>query len=201
MEGKLLVQLARKTVEKKVITKKKLNLPKNLPAKFLIPSGIFVTINIIQNGKKNLRGCIGYPYSVKPLAQALIDSAINAATQDPRFLPLSKHELDKVIFEISILTPPQEIRVNNPKEYPSKINVGEDGLILERGIFKGLLLPQVPIEWNWSEEDFLCQCCMKAGLPPDCWLLPGTKLFKFKAIIFEEDKPRGEVKQKTLSGA
>ena len=75
-----------------------------------------------------------------------------------------------------------------------------DGLIVERGMYKGLLLPQVPVEWEWNEEEFLCQCCGKAGLPADCWLMNGTKVYKFQAIIFEEEKPKGEVKNKTLGG-
>jgi hypothetical protein len=97
-----------------------------------------------------------------------------------------------------VLTPPQLIEVKKPTEYAAKIKVGKDGLIVERGMFKGLLLPQVPVEWKWDEEEFLCQCCIKAGLPPDNWLLEGTKIYKFQAIIFEEEKPRGEVKRKTL---
>jgi hypothetical protein len=88
--------------------------------------------------------------------------------------------------------------VKKPTEYAAKIKVGKDGLIVERGMFKGLLLPQVPVEWKWDEEEFLCQCCIKAGLLPDNWLLEGTKIYRFQAIIFEEEKPRGEVKRKNL---
>jgi len=90
--------------------------------------------------------------------------------------------------------------VEKPSQYPSKIKVGEDGLIVEKNVFKGLLLPQVPVEWKWDNEQFLCQCCIKAGLPPDCWLLEDTKIYKFQAIIFEEEKPRGEVKHKAIGG-
>jgi hypothetical protein len=105
-----------------------------------------------------------------------------------------------VVFEVSVLTPPELIKVSKTNEYPSKIKIGEDGLIVERGMFKGLLLPQVPVEWGWDEEEFLCQCCIKAGLPPDNWLLKDTKIYKFQAIIFEEEKPNGEVKRKILGG-
>ena len=91
------------------------------------------------------------------------------------------------------------MEVTNPKEYLSKIKVGEDGLIVERGYYKGLLLPQVPVEWGWCEEEFLCQCCIKAGLPPDTWLTKDVKIYKFKAIIFEEETPMGEVKRVQLS--
>jgi uncharacterized protein (TIGR00296 family) len=129
----------------------------------------------------------------------VIDSAINAATQDPRFYPLTLDELSKVVFEVSVLTPPESVEVKNPKEYLNKIKVGQDGLIVEQGFYRGLLLPQVPIEWGWCEEEFLCQCCIKAGLPPDSWLTKGTKIYKFRAIIFEEATPFGEVKRVNLN--
>lgn len=199
-EGKILVKLARKAVEEYLKTRKRIKIPEDLSPKLLKRCGVFVTINSVKNGEKELRGCIGFPYPTMPLAQAVIEAAISSATQDPRFYPLSLGELDKVVFEVSVLTPPQEVEVKKPSEYPSKIKVGRDGLIVERDMFKGLLLPQVPVEWEWDEEEFLCQCCLKAGLPPDNWLLNGTKIYKFSAIIFEEEKPNGEVKRKPLGG-
>lgn len=199
-EGKFLVRLARKAVNEYLENKKQIKAPEDTSQKLSQPCGVFVTINSIKSGDKKLRGCIGYPYPTTPLTQAVIESAINAATQDPRFYPISLDELETVVFEVSVLTPPQIIKVEKPSQYPSKIKVGEDGLIVEKNIFKGLLLPQVPIEWKWDNEQFLCQCCIKAGLPPDCWLLKDTKIYKFQAIIFEEEKPRGEVKHKALGG-
>ena len=141
----------------------------------------------------SLRGCIGFPYPVYPLVRAVIEAAVESATRDPRFPPMTMHELDNVVFEVSVLTEPKLIEVKSPTEYPSKIKIGEDGLIVERGFYKGLLLPQVPVEWGWDEEEFLCQCCMKAGLPPDYWLLKGTKLYKFSSVIAEELEPNGRV--------
>ena len=199
-EGKLLVKLARKAVEEHLKTGKQIDAPKDASQKLLQPCGVFVTINSTEHGEKKLRGCIGYPYPTTPLIQAVIESAINSATQDPRFRPISSSELEDVVFEVSVLTPPQIIKAEKPSQYPSKIKVGKDGLIVEKGIFKGLLLPQVPVEWKWDNEEFLCQCCIKAGLPPDCWLLRGTKIYKFQAIIFEEEKPRGKVQRKALGG-
>jgi uncharacterized protein (TIGR00296 family) len=199
-EGKFLVEIARKAVEEYLKTKKHIRAPESLSKNLLQPCGVFVTINRLENGEKKLRGCIGYPYPTTPLVQAVIDSAINAATQDTRFRPLSQGELDKLVFEVSVLTPPQMVEVKKPKEYPTQIKVGEDGLIVERGMYKGLLLPQVPVEWEWDEEEFLCQCCVKAGLSPDYWLIEGTRIYKFQAIVFEEEKPRGEVKRRILSG-
>ena len=194
-EGKFLIQLARNAVKEKLEKGKTILPPKETPKKFFEQCGVFVTISSLKNGKKELRGCIGYPYPTSPLVEAVIDSAINAATQDPRFEPLSLKELGKVIFEVSVLTPPEQVEVKNPKEYLNKIKVGEDGLIVERGYYRGLLLPQVPVEWGWCEEEFLCQCCVKAGVPPDSWLTKDAKIYKFKAIIFEEETPLGEVKR------
>ncbi|MEM3665565.1 MAG: TIGR00296 family protein [Candidatus Bathyarchaeia archaeon] len=199
-EGEFLVKLARRAVEVFLKNGIYITVPENISEKLLQPCGVFVTINTLRNGEKELRGCIGYPYPTTPLAQAVIESAINSATQDPRFHPLSLNELSKVVFEVSVLTPPQVVEAEKPREYIAKIQVGRDGLIVERGIYKGLLLPQVPVEWEWDEEEFLCQCCLKAGLPPDCWLLKGTKIYTFQAIIFEEEKPNGEVRCKTLGG-
>ena len=197
-EGKFLIQLARNTVNEYLKTGKTVKLPENTPKRLFEHCGVFVTINSLKKGEKHLRGCIGYPYPTNPLAEAVVDSAINAATQDPRFRPLSLKELDEVVFELSVLTPPEQIEVKNPQEYLAKVKVGEDGLIVEKGMFKGLLLPQVPVEWGWCEEEFLCQCCVKAGLPPDSWLTKGAKIYKFSAIIFEEKTPKGEVERKLI---
>jgi uncharacterized protein (TIGR00296 family) len=199
-EGTLLVDLARKAVEHYLKTGKSLDVPENLSKKLLQPCGVFVTINSVTGEEKELRGCIGFPYPTMPLAQAVIDSAINAATQDPRFPPLSLNELEHVVFEVSVLTPPKLIEVKNPRDYGSQITVGEDGLIVERGVYKGLLLPQVPVEWGWDAQEFLCQCCNKAGLLADYWLRQGTKIYKFQAIIYEEEKPRGSITQKNFGG-
>jgi len=197
-EGKFLVGFARKAVEKYLQNRRRLNVPSNVSEKLFQPCGVFVTINALTGEEKELRGCIGYPYPTIPLVEAVVESAISSATQDPRFYPLSLNELDNVVFEVSVLTPPQLITAKKASEYPTKIKVGKDGLIVERGMFKGLLLPQVPVEYKWDEEEFLCQCCIKAGLPPDNWLLDGTKIYKFQAIVFEEEKPRGTVKRKSL---
>ena len=198
-EGKFLSQLARNAVKEYLATGKTVKTPENTPKKLFEHCGVFVTINSLKNGEKILRGCIGYPNPTKPLAEAVIDSAISAATRDPRFHPLSLKEFGNVVFEVSVLTPPELIEVKKPEEYVAKIKVGEDGLIVEKGFFKGLLLPQVPVEWGWCEEEFLCRCCVKAGLPPDSWLTKGAKIYKFSAIIFEEETPQGEVKRLHLS--
>ena len=197
-EGNFLVNLAKKAVLQKITFGETIQPPKNTPQQLLNHAGVFVTINAFKNNKKKLRGCMGYPYPTHILVKALIDSAINAALYDPRFIPISQNELNNLIFEISVLTPPKIIDVNNPTEYPKHVTIGQDGLIVERGPNKGLLLPQVPAEWGWNKEEFISQCCIKAGLTPDSWMNESTKLYKFKALIFEEQTPQGKIKRKPL---
>jgi len=198
-EGEFLLKLARRAVEEYLKTGKIIKMPDDVSPKLKERCGVFVTINSIRGRKRELRGCIGFPYPTTLLAQAVIESAVSSATQDPRFHPMSRGELDHVVFEVSVLTPPEPVETENPRDYCSKIKVGRDGLIVERSYCKGLLLPQVPVEWRWDEEAFLCQCCIKAGLPPDSWLLKETKIYKFQAIIFEEKSPKGEVELKEIA--
>jgi hypothetical protein len=190
-DGKKLVKLARQTVED-YLKNNKLVLKKT---EFNKKSGIFVSIHTYPDHE--LRGCIGYPYPDLTLGEALQKASISAAFQDPRFPPLTEEEFDNIVFEISVLTEPELIVVKNPKEYLKKIEIGKDGLIAEYGFCKGLLLPQVSLEFKpkWDVETFLQQTCVKSGLVPDMWLDAKTKIYKFQAQIFREKKPRGEIIQ------
>ncbi|MGQ9721400.1 MAG: TIGR00296 family protein [Candidatus Jordarchaeum sp.] len=199
-EGRFLVKLARRAVETYVKEEVKIEVPQDTPERLLEKSGVFVTLNTVSPGSdKRLRGCIGFPLPHFPLAQAVIESAISAATMDPRFPPVREEELDNIVVEVTVLTPPVLIEVKDPKDYPKKVKVGRDGLVVERGSYKGLLLPQVPVDWNWDEEEFLCECCIKAGLPPDSWYDKKTKIYSFKGIIYEEESPHGEVEERSLT--
>lgn len=140
----------------------------------LAKKGAFVTL------KKNdrLRGCIGFTEPVFPLYETIIRAAIYAACRDHRFSPVSADELEDLEIEISVLTTPQRIR------NPQLIEVGRHGLIISKGDNKGLLLPQVPVENNWSREEFLAQACLKAGLSRNSWKT-GVDIFIFEAIVFD----------------
>lgn len=200
-DGAFLVKLARKAVIYFLDTNGEiLDIdPNNVSNMLKRNSGVFVTIYRVALGKnekvvgKDLRGCIGYPYPIKPLYKAVIDVAINAAFNDPRFPPLRRDELNSVIFEVTVLTPPEEIIVNTPLEYLRKIRIGRDGLIIEKGIYRGLLLPQVPVEYSWNVEEYLMHLCLKAGLPPNAWLDREVKIYRFEGIIFTETKPNGPI--------
>ena len=197
-DGKFLVNLARMAVTEYLKKGKVLRVPDSVPSKLMKKCGVFVTLNSINKGEKALRGCIGLPYPTTPLSEGVIEASISAATHDPRFPKVALKELDNIVFEVSILTPPERVEVEKTTDYPSKIKVGRDGLIVEQSFCKGLLLPQVPIEYKWEEEEFLCQCSMKAGLPPDSWLLKDAKVYRFQAIIFEEVSPKGQITLKKI---
>jgi len=195
-QGKKAVYYARSVIENFVRDKK---IPENnLENVFGEKHGAFVTINTYPD--HNLRGCIGIPLPVMSLKKAIEEGA-SSATNDPRFPSLSETELDNIIIEVTILGVPKEIKVDEPKEYLSNIEIGRDGLIVEKGFNKGLLLPQVPVEQKWNKEDFLSHTCIKAGLMPDAWFDRDTKISKFSGQIFYEIKPRGEIKEKKLDGS
>ncbi len=193
-DGEKLVKASRTIVTEYLKNNKKLNFDKEFETMFSFKSGVFVTLNT----SKGLRGCIGFPLPDKKLFNALYDASIAAATEDPRFSPVKPEELDEIIFEVTVLTPPIIVHVKNTEEYPSKIKVGRDGLIVKHSIYSGLLLPQVPIEYNWSEKEFLEYTCEKAGLPRDFWKKNDTEISKFEGIVFKEEKPNGKVIRKNL---
>lgn len=138
--------------------------------------GAFVTLTI----RGDLRGCIGHVAAVEPLIASVADNAQAAGLQDPRFPPVTPHELESITIEVSALTPMQP--VGNPED----IEVGRHGLMITKGHCRGLLLPQVPVEWGWEREEFLAQTCVKAGLPPNAWK-QGATLECFEAEVFGEN--------------
>jgi uncharacterized protein (TIGR00296 family) len=194
-KGSFLVKLSRTAVEEYLKSGVKIAPPENTPPELFENRGVFVTIKTFPGNE--LRGCIGYPEPVMPLVLATIDAAISAATRDPRFYPVRPEELPNLVFEVTVLTPPEPIDAP-PEELPNRIKVGRDGLIVRCGFASGLLLPQVPVEWGWNETEFLSQTCMKAGLPPNCWLDPRCKFFKFQGQIFTELEPYGEVVEEKI---
>jgi uncharacterized protein len=199
-EGRVLVQLARLAATSYIESKTIIKPPQDAPAKLLRKSGIFVTLNATKPTHE-LRGCIGFPYPTEPLASATIKAAIYAATEDPRFPPVSLRELkDSIVVEITALTEPRALKTSNRRSIPELIQVGRHGLIVARGNDSGLLLPQVATEWKWDASEFLMNCCLKAGLPPDSWLLDGVEIKTFEGEIFEEVEPAGEVRRKSVGG-
>ncbi len=190
-QGEKLVKLARKSAEYAVASG--IRLGETCDDKELLEErGVFVTLHSFP--KKELRGCIGMPYAVKPLWGAVLEMAVEAAVHDPRFPPITGKELGETIVEVSVLTQPEKILCEK-KKLPKFVKIGEDGLIIQRGHHSGLLLPQVAKEQKWDSEEFLNQCCVKADLMENMWQSKETKVFKFQAQIFSEIEPKGEIEE------
>ncbi|MBN2157368.1 MAG: TIGR00296 family protein [Candidatus Lokiarchaeota archaeon] len=202
-EGIFLVRLARMSLETYLKNQQKIQVPLETPLKLKSNSGVFVTLNIYrQNVERfDLRGCIGRPYPHQPLAEAVIEAAIDSGVHDPRFPSVSPAELGDIIVEVTALTPPVEIKVNSPEGRLNAIEIGKDGIIIQdnKGSRGALFLPQVPVEWNWTKEEYLSRLCEKAGLPQHIWKdVHITRLSKFQGEIFSETSPNGDVIRKIL---
>ena len=188
-DGAVLVKTARKAVTEFLSNGNRIKLESDIEEKFSFNSGVFVTLN----NPGGLRGCIGFPMPEKKLSHAIIEGAIAAATEDPRFPSVKTNELNDIVFEVTVLTTPVEIDVSDPTEYLEKIKVGRDGLIIRHSFSSGLLLPQVPVEYGWDVEEFLQHTCEKAGLSRDTWKNESVKIEKFEGIIFKEETPNGAI--------
>jgi hypothetical protein len=178
-KGKLLLSLARESISCCFNNK---NPDTGKVEKFSEKQGVFVTLH--KNNE--LRGCIGFPEPIFPLYKAVVKAAIAAAFEDPRFPPLQKQEFKDIKIELSVLTVPELIKVENPEEYMEKIKIGKDGLIIRSGLGSGLLLPQVATEYKWNVKTFLEHLCQKAWLGKDAWKNPDNKIYNFQAQIFSE---------------
>lgn len=172
-EQQLLLRLAREALVEAVRTGSLSDLekPQGAPE---AKCGAFVTLH----KRGNLRGCVGYIESAKPLYQTVRECARAAALHDMRFDPVEPEELPLLHLEISVLSPLEDIA-------PEKIEVGRHGLLISQGFQRGLLLPQVAIEWKWDAKRFLRETCRKAGLPDDAWRA-GARIQAFTAQIFAE---------------
>ncbi|MFW9940863.1 MAG: TIGR00296 family protein [Candidatus Thorarchaeota archaeon] len=200
-DGRTLIEFARENIEFFLKNNRVIPVPDYIKEKFNDKFGAFVTLNKYGVSGNPLRGCIGYIEPKYSLYDVVHKVSISSAIEDPRFPSVTLEEMDNIVIELSILTPPELIIVNNSKEYLDKIVIGRDGLIAEKGWRRGLLLPQVPVDHNrnWDVETFLSHTCQKAMLPMNSWKDLDTKIYSFQAILFEEESPRGEITRKYLT--
>ena len=173
-----LVEIARLAISSAVLEKRLPDSP-SFPVTLNEHRGAFVTL--YRTGA--LRGCVGQVENPGPLADVVARSAINAALHDPRFRPVTPEEVHALDIEISVLTAPEPI-------LPEAIVSGQHGLLVVRGASRGLLLPQVATERNWSGQRLLEETCVKAGLLGDAWRDPETQVFGFTAEVFSQKRPR-----------
>src|ERR1043166_2386349 len=174
-DKQFLLKVARDTVES-VVNNSPLPQSEPCPPALKQPCGAFVTLR----QESELRGCIGYTEDAKPLVETVQEVAAKAATDDPRFMAVSPAELPSIEIEISVISSMK------PVKNIDEIEIGKHGLLLEWRDLRGLLLPQVPVEYGWNKEMFLNQVSRKAGLPAIAWRDPETNLFTFTAEVFNE---------------
>ncbi len=156
-DGQRLLGIARQSIEEAVHGAGPGEL-RGASGALLESAGAFVTLR----NHSLLRGCIGHVEPSEPLAGCVAECARAAALRDPRFAPVTAAELPDLSIHISVLSPLFDIR-------PEEIEIGRHGLYVTLGFHRGILLPQVPVEWSWDLERFLSETCAKAGLPPDAW--------------------------------
>lgn len=175
IQQEFLLGLARKAI-KHYLEKGKILKIQKVDEKLKEKKGAFVTLKV----NDQLRGCIGHPLPYKPLYETIIEVAISAATEDFRFQPLSLGELKETKIEISVLSLPKPVKVIQ------EIEVGKHGIIISKGLSKGLLLPQVPVEYDWDRETYLSHSCLKAGLDENEWKSGDCSIEIFSAQVFSE---------------
>lgn len=173
-EKALLLYIARESIAS-ALEGRAPRFPQEIPEGLLEPLGAFVTLH--KHGA--LRGCIGTFEAQGPLYLTVAEMARSAAFNDPRFPPLSPEELPEVDIEISVLSPMWQGR-------PEEVEVGKHGIYIVRGFHRGVLLPQVAVEYGWDRETFLDHTCLKAGLAPGCWRDPETEIYLFTCEVFGE---------------
>jgi AmmeMemoRadiSam system protein A len=169
-----LLEISRRAIVEAIVRSRNW-LPPAPQGKLAERRGVFVTLD--RRGK--LRGCVGQVTAPDPLALAVSHCAVAAARNDKRFSPVRPHEVPELTIEISVLSAFETIQL-------AQIEIGRHGLMVVRGPSRGVLLPQIAVEHQWTPERFLRETCDKAGLPEDAWKLPETQLFGFTAEQFSE---------------
>jgi uncharacterized protein (TIGR00296 family) len=198
-EGRILVETARQAITHH-LDGKNLNPTDCANSELSIRRGVFVTL-FDHKMSRGLRGCIGNPFPKTSLLNETVRCAVEAATMDPRFAPLRQDEfLRSIAVEVTVLSPIEHIIVKSPLDLPLNIKVGRDGLLVDGVETRGLLLPQIAVDEGFDEEEFLNECCLKAGLMPDAWVTGSVKVARFQGQIFSEESPGGRVFERKLRG-
>lgn len=172
-EKEELLRISREALECHVVRGIKLR-PKPSQPTLVEPRAAFVGLHV----GKHLRGCVGTFDASRPICETVVEMTQAAASHDQRFAPVTAAELPKIDIEISVLGQFETI------SDPSDIVIGRHGLVVSQGRRRGVLLPQVPVEFRWEVDEFLRQTCRKAGLPDDAWKHPDTQLQRFSAQVF-----------------
>ena len=176
-----LLKIARESLTA-IVSAKEYSPAEDLNPKLHQKAGAFVTLHL----RGELRGCIGLIEAYLPLCETVAEMAAKAAVADPRFESVTKSEVDEIEIEISVLSPLKKIAD------PGEVVVGKHGVLIEKGYYRGLLLPQVATENGWDRDQFLKYVCLKAGLGKEDYKDPASRLSVFTAEVFSEREARKE---------
>ncbi|RMG38745.1 MAG: TIGR00296 family protein [Methanobacteriota archaeon] len=159
-----------------------------LPPEFKKNRGVFITLYLKNaKGEENLRGCVGLPRPVFPLGIAIAKATFSSLCSDPRFLPVSAEEVPDLTIELEVLSEMEKIEYQSVEELIDQIEVGKDGLMVESPPYSGLLLPVVPLKYNWDAEQFVYALCQKANMPFHLLSDEQTIVYKFQAQVFKRE--------------
>ena len=198
-EGELLVRKTRQGIEAHLGNQGNYDPGPHDASELWRMRGVFVTIT--TDGTGILRGCIGNPHPHHPLIVGAVQAGILAASSDPRFSPVTLEEFSlRDRLELTVLSALEEIHAASREKLIDLIVVGKHGLVIDGYGQQGLLLPQVAVDEGFDEEDFLTNCCLKAGLPPDAWLSDRVKVYRFTCQVFFEEAPNGDTVERKMDG-
>ncbi|MEM0142601.1 MAG: TIGR00296 family protein [Candidatus Parvarchaeum sp.] len=193
-EGSKLVKTARYAIELYLTVQNfDRKIVENTIKEFNHTAGVFVTIEHYPT--RTLRGCIGFIDPKEELSKAVIDAAIAAAAEDQRFVPVSHMEFEHITIEVSILDKPKLISSFSELGIKNSIKIGRDGLVLKYGYHEAIILPNVPVDNNWTKEKYLDNLCIKAGLKEHMWKTRQAKIYAITTQTFKEKEPKGEVEK------
>ncbi len=175
-QGTALLKLARKAVEE-ALKHKTVEVPLAVRKQKQLQGqpGVFVTL--LKNGE--LRGSMGYPQGTYPLIDGLIRAARDAAFSDPRFKAVKKAGLQHLRIRIDVLSGFRQAGIKS-------IRPGKDGVFIEYGPFRALLLPEDAKKFGWTARETVKNTLRKAGLASEMWNSKGLKIYTFKTQAFEE---------------
>lgn len=192
-DGERLVKAARQAIELQILSPRfKPEMVDRYLEDFHEERGVYVTIEHYPTGV--MRGSMGFS-SPLPIKHSLVDAAIAAASDDPRFVSVSHMEFEHMVVEVSILSRSIRIKAKKAEEIKREIELGKDGLMIESGYQRAVILPKLPLQNGWGKDELLENLCTAADLPKHCWKNPGVKLQKFSCQVFRESAPGGSVEE------
>jgi uncharacterized protein (TIGR00296 family) len=185
--GRYLLALSRETLHLFLRHKRVMDVPRKIPAELDQCAGVLVEVykHVPGTGAKELRGSAAVLDASKPLADNVIAASL-AAINDRRFAGMRLDELPVSNIELSVIGGMEDITSREAKDYLRRIRLGADGLYMEKGIMKGILMPNVPIERKWTVRESLENLCLKSGLLKDGWADPAARIYRFSPQAFKE---------------